>query len=108
MTRTVNSIRIRSRNKTVGKKVEESSSLVYYGYLTGIWRERKRSLYIYMYDRTNLFGRYITVFNGYLAREAKGNDLYIYMYDRTNLEGEEGIRVRFNKFVNVSRFSSPW
>ena len=41
----------------MGKKVEESSSLVYYGYLTGIWRERKRSLYIYMYDRTNLFGR---------------------------------------------------
>lgn len=81
MTRTVNSIRIRSRNKTVGKKVEESSSLVYYGYLTGIWRERQReTISIYIYVRSNKF----------------------------IWPGEEGIRVRFNKFVNVSRFSSPW
>lgn len=60
MTRTVNSIRIRSRNKTVGKKVEESSSLVYYGYLTGIWRERQRetiSIYICTIEQIYLAGR---------------------------------------------------
>ena len=60
MTRTVNSIRIRSRNKTGSKKVEESSSLVYYGYLTGIWRERQSEtisiyIYIYIYVRSNKF-----------------------------------------------------